>query len=111
MVDALNFLQDGSAFISNCATRSSDPPVNTEESSSSCKSRTRNMVTPEGKCFRASSSGEGFNASGSKCDVSVSGNLLHKNDAAQFMLLTSDDKHNVSVTLFTCKQMLLSRGI
>lgn len=111
MVDVLNLLQDVSAFISNCATRSSDPPVNTEESSSSCKSRTRNMVTPEGKCFRASSSGEGFNASGSKCDVSVSGNLLHKNDAAQFMLLTSDDKHNVSVTLFTCKQMLLSRGI
>ncbi|PRQ49276.1 putative 43kDa postsynaptic protein [Rosa chinensis] len=89
--------QDVSAFTSNCATIS-DPPGNTEESSSSCKSRTLNMATPEGKSFRASSSGEGFNASGSKCDVSVSGNILHKNDAAQFMLLTSDDKHNQCIT-------------
>lgn len=66
------------------------------------------MATPEGKCFRASSSGEGLNASGSRCEVTVSGNILQKNDAAQFMLLTLDDKHNVSVALFTSKHMPLS---
>ncbi|KAL6227965.1 hypothetical protein ACLB2K_001919 [Fragaria x ananassa] len=91
--------QDVIALTSNCATRSSDPPVNTEESSSSCKSRTQNMATPEGKCFRASSSGEGLNASGSRCEVTVSGNILQKNDTAQFMLLTLDDKHNQCITL------------
>ncbi|KAL6219796.1 hypothetical protein ACLB2K_007555 [Fragaria x ananassa] len=62
--------RDVIALTSKCATRSFDPPVNTEESSSSCKSRTQNMATPEGKCFRASSSGEGLNASGSRCEGS-----------------------------------------
>ncbi|XP_050382074.1 protein TONSOKU [Argentina anserina] len=90
--------QETLAVTSNCATRSSGLPINTDESSSSCKSRTHNMATPEGNCFRASSSGEGLNASGSRCDVTASGNILQKNGDAQFMLLTFDDKHNEYIT-------------
>ncbi|KAK7822727.1 protein tonsoku [Quercus suber] len=87
-----------SATASKCATRSCNP-VNIDESAGSYKSKSPNVATPNGKPFRSSSSAEvliasDFAASGFKCDIDLSGNLLPKHDASNLKLHTSCDKHD-----------------
>lgn len=70
-----------------------------EESTGSFRSRSPNVATQNGKLFRSSSIGEvvcasDFTASGSKCDIGVNGNLLHKHNDADVKLL-ADDKYDV----------------
>ncbi|KAK9997026.1 hypothetical protein SO802_021712 [Lithocarpus litseifolius] len=98
--------QEVSATASKCATRSCNP-VNIGESAGSYKSKSPNVATPNGKLFRSSSSAEvliasDFAASGFKCDIDLSGNLLPKHDASNLKLHTSCDKHDVSVAKIMC---------
>ncbi|KAL6286684.1 hypothetical protein ACE6H2_011074 [Prunus campanulata] len=98
--------QDVSAYTSNHITRSCNP-VNIEQSSSSCKSRTLNVVTQNGRGFRASSSEEGsIAASGSKCDIGVPENLVNKNHGAHLIFLTSDDENNQCITVKIDKDLI-----
>ncbi|KAJ6991180.1 hypothetical protein NC653_019397 [Populus alba x Populus x berolinensis] len=88
--------QGVSTVASKCAT-SSWNPNNNEESTSSYKSQSPNIVTPKGKVFRSSSNNEvvfacDLAASGSKCDVSE--NLTHKNNAAHLRLHNSENDDN-----------------
>lgn len=98
--------QEVSATASKCATRSCNP-VNIDESAGSYKSKSPNVATPNGKLFRSSSSAEvliasDFAASGFKCDIDLSGNLLPKHDASNLKLHTSCDEHDVSVAKIMC---------
>ncbi|KAL4644059.1 hypothetical protein ACB092_02G135700 [Castanea dentata] len=90
--------QEVSATASKCATRSCNL-VNIDESAGSYKSKSPNVATPNGKLFRSSSSAEvliasDFAASGFKCDIDLSGNLLPKHDASNLKLHTSCDEHD-----------------
>ncbi|KAF3945413.1 hypothetical protein CMV_028214 [Castanea mollissima] len=90
--------QEVSATASKCATRSCNL-INIDESAGSYKSKSPNVATPNGKLFRSSSSAEvliasDFAASGFKCDIDLSGNLLPKHDASNLKLHTSCDEHD-----------------
>lgn len=104
-------LQEVSAAASKCVTGSCNP-IDIEESTSSYKSRSPNIGTPNSKLFRSSSNDEAiiasdFAASGSKCDIDVSGNLSHKHNAFDPKLHTSGDKRDVSVAQIICIQVVV----
>ncbi|XP_042971160.1 protein TONSOKU-like isoform X1 [Carya illinoinensis] len=102
--------QEVPADASQCATRSCNP-VDMEESTSSYRSRSPNVATQKGKLFRSSSIGEvviasDFAASGSKCDIDVNGNLLHKHNAADLELLAGD-RYDRCIICKIDKQLIL----
>lgn len=91
--------QEIAAASYKCATRSCKP-IDIEESTSSYRSKSPNLATQNGKLFRSSSIDEvavtsDFAASGSKCIIDVTGNLLHEH--ADLKCHASGDKHDVSV--------------
>ncbi|KAG6660769.1 hypothetical protein CIPAW_03G127600 [Carya illinoinensis] len=75
------------------------------------RSRSPNVATQKGKLFRSSSIGEvviasDFAASGSKCDIDVNGNLLHKHNAADLELLAGD-RYDWCIIFKIDKQLIL----
>lgn len=99
---AQSFYQQDVSAVDSKHVRSCNP-VNIEESFISYKSTSPYVDTQSGKAFRSSSNDEiaiasGLAASTGKLETDVSGNRLHKHNAAHLKLHASGDEYDVSAT-------------